>query len=94
MGSVCRWPQGEDTWAGATQCDSPPLAASEPRGPSSGPLCPALASSLGVLSISPRKPGGQEGEGRARQPVTLSLWSRDGATVASGLCTPARLWLL
>lgn len=42
----------------------------------------------------PREPGNQEGEGRERQPVTPSLWSRDGVTVPSGLCTPARLWPL
>lgn len=72
----------------------PALASSKPRSPSSGPLSPALASSLGVLSIPPREPGNQEGEGRERQPVTPSLWPRDGVTVPSGLCTPARPWPL
>lgn len=59
---------------------------------------PSLSCSRFVLgdsqSLPPRKPGNQEDGGRERQPVTPSLWSRDGVTVPSGLCTPARLWPL
>lgn len=39
---------------------------------------------LGGSQHPPREPGNQEGEGCKRQPVTPSLWSRDGVTVPSG----------